>query len=180
MFDPQRAFSQLTPADTPNAVTWACRHVVDVLRQWRVSPEVIEAARFITTELATNAIGSPDEGWSQAGSYSARSPVGTITISLSFAGSTLVVSVCEPIRQAEKERTVDRGSLLAAVMSHRWGYYCPTPTSKVVWAELLLGGPSGSSPAAGATAVASRRAGAAGVVSEPLLLRRVLVGLRQL
>lgn len=160
MLHAQPAFSQLMLADTPNAVAWACRHVVDVLQQWRLSPDVVEAARLVTTELVTNAVGSRPACW----------PVGTITVSLSLAGSTLVVSVCEPIRQVVVE-PVGRGSLLAAVMSHRWGYYRPTPT-QVVWAELLLAGPSG--------APAAKASPAAGVVTEPLLLGRVLVGLRQL
>ncbi|MGW9207981.1 hypothetical protein ACWGR4_13430 [Embleya sp. NPDC055664] len=100
-------------ADTQNAVAWACRHVVDVLHQWCVPSDLIETAKLVVTEPATNAIRLPGEDCA-AGLCSASSAVGTITTSLSLASSTLVVSVCEPILQTDNDVAIGNGVLLAA------------------------------------------------------------------
>ncbi|MEV7776938.1 ATP-binding protein [Kitasatospora sp. NPDC088351] len=74
-------FSQLALADTLNAVAWARRHAVDVLRRWRVPPDTIQTARLIVSELMTNAIRHThtDE---EVSPYSPLSPVRKVTLPL--------------------------------------------------------------------------------------------------
>ncbi|MBT2401706.1 ATP-binding protein [Streptomyces sp. ISL-100] len=165
------ALSQLALADTPNAAAWARRRTVDVLRHWHVPPDHIETARLIVSELATNAIQHPQP--SAAGSPEPR----TLTVTLRLLGPRLVIYVGDhdrrpPIlRAAGAAATSGRGLLLVEMMSHRWGYYHPPASGKVVWAELALDAASRVMPDAGESGP---------VAGDPLLMGQVLVGLREL
>ncbi|MFJ6139224.1 ATP-binding protein [Kitasatospora sp. NPDC092286] len=81
MSQTRSGFSQLALADTLNAVAWARRHAVDVLRRWRVPPDTIQTARLIVSELMTNAIRHThtDE---EVSPYSPLSPVRKVTLTL--------------------------------------------------------------------------------------------------
>ncbi|OEJ41241.1 hypothetical protein AR457_09970 [Streptomyces agglomeratus] len=165
------ALSRLALADTPNAAAWARRHTVDVLRHWRVPPDAIETARLIVSELTTNAIQHPQP--SAASSPEPR----TLTVTLRLLAPRLVIYVSDHDRQPPVLRvpgagaTSGRGLLLVETMSHRWGYYHPPATGKVVWAELALDADSRVMPEAAAASPLS---------GDPLLMGQVLVGLREL
>ncbi|OEJ61100.1 hypothetical protein BGM19_26875 [Streptomyces agglomeratus] len=169
------ALSQLALADTPNAAAWARRHTVDVLRHWRVPPDAIETARLIVSELTTNAIQHPQP--SGAGSPEPR----TLTVTLRLLAPRLVIYVGDHdrhppvLRVARAGATSGRGLLLVETMSHRWGYYHPPTSGKVVWAELALNAVSRVVPAADDSAAASGP-----VPGDPLLMGQLLVGLREL
>lgn len=165
------ALSQLALADTPNAASWARRHVVDVLRHWRVPPDAIETARLLVSELTTNAIQHPQP-------MAAEAPYPrTLTVTLRLHGPRLVIYVSDHDRQppvrlvAGAGATSGRGLLLVETMSHRWGYYHPPAVGKVVWAELAL-------DAASRAVLDAAESGP--VAGAPLLMGQVLVGLREL
>ncbi|MFJ1709833.1 ATP-binding protein [Kitasatospora sp. NPDC088346] len=149
------SFSQLALADTPNAVPWARRHTVAVLRHWHLAPGLIDTAQLIISELTTNAIRRLEPGEEPA-PYSAATPVSTITLTLRLEGVRLLVLVhdYQPDLPVLKEVGLDaengRGVFLVAHLSNQWGYYFPAAASgKVVWSELLLA-PAACPPAPGA------------------------------
>ena len=130
----------MTLAKTPNAVAWARRHTVEFLRTHQTAPDVIECARLIVSELATNAVRHPEP--------EAQSPtsVSTFDVALRLAPHSLVIEVSDrdpqpPVRgTADLGATGGRGVFLVEEMSHRWGFFHPPGPGggKVVWAELLL------------------------------------------
>ncbi|MCK7623749.1 ATP-binding protein [Streptomyces sp. RS10V-4] len=135
--------SDLTLAATPNAVSWARRHTVDVLHRWQLRSEVVETARLLVSELTTNAVrhGCPAPEVAPAGSCMA----GTISLVLRLTGSCvlILVSDCTPRppsrRVADSNAICGRGLLLTEAMSSRWGYYHPPRHGgKVVWAEVSI------------------------------------------
>ncbi|OEJ61098.1 hypothetical protein BGM19_26865 [Streptomyces agglomeratus] len=63
------------------------------------------------------------------------------------------------------------GLLLVETMSHRWSYYHPPATGKVVWAEVALDAASRDMPEAAAVGPVS---------GDPLLVGQLMVGLREL
>ncbi|MFB7475919.1 ATP-binding protein [Kitasatospora sp. NPDC056184] len=173
-------------ADTPNAVPWARRHTADILRRWRISDAVIETANLIVSELTTNAVRHPADNEPQSTGYSSLSAVSTFTLTLQLTGTGLLVQVADhdprpPVRrEVGVEATGGRGLFLVSEMATRWGYYYPATTvGKVVWAELL----HASRPTPDRMRPATER-GQPGEtissVSDPLLIGRVLIGLREL
>ncbi|MEU6973516.1 ATP-binding protein [Kitasatospora aureofaciens] len=175
-------------ADTPNAVPWARRHTADILRHWRIPSAVIETANLIVSELATNAVRHSANNEPQSTGYPSLADVSTFTLGLQLTGTGLLVQVADrdprpPVRrEVGLEATGGRGLFLVSEMANRWGYYYPTTaTGKVVWAELLLHGSRRSDP--GRTVQAKERGQPTeptGPISDPLLIGRVLVGLREL
>ncbi|MGW7098390.1 ATP-binding protein [Streptomyces sp. NPDC054838] len=165
--------SDLTLAATPNAVAWARRHTVDVLRSWRFPAEGTEVARLLVSELATNAIRHtrrPDTvGPDPAG-------LGTILLRLwpAHAGIVLLVGDNDPHpptpRTPSDSATGGRGLLLTSAMASRWGYYPRHPhPGKFVWAEI---------PARPREALGDQCSGRQ--ETTPLLLGQVLTALREL
>ncbi|MFG2695218.1 ATP-binding protein [Kitasatospora sp. NPDC048407] len=178
--------SHLTLADTPNAVPWARRHSADILRRWQIPGPVIETANLIVSELTTNAVRHPAGNESQSTGYSSLSAVSTFTLTLQLTGTALLVQVADrdpqpPVRrEVGVEATGGRGLFLVSEMSNRWGHY-PASPGKVVWAELLLQGPGRSGLVHVEQPVErAESASATGPISDPFLIGRVLVGLREL
>ncbi|MER6217309.1 ATP-binding protein [Streptomyces sp. NPDC001674] len=180
--------SQLALADTPNAVPWARRHAVDILRRWQVPSDVIEAARLIVSELTGNAVRHPGRNEPQGSSYLDLANVGTFSLTLQLTSMGLLVQVGDrdprPLtrKQVGVDATGGRGLFLVDVMADRWGYY-PTPTGKVVWAELLPHFPRRAKSAAANGARPGQDGepdAATAATAPPLLMGRVLVGLREL
>jgi hypothetical protein len=188
MFQGHPYISHLTLADTPNAAPWARRHTADILRHWRIPSAVIETANLIVSELATNAVRHSANNEPQSTGYPSLADVSTFTLGLQLTGTGLLVQVADrdprpPVRrEVGLEATGGRGLFLVSEMANRWGYYYPTTaTGKVVWAELLLHGSRRSDP--GRTGQAKERGQPTeptGPISDPLLIGRVLVGLREL
>lgn len=168
--------SELTLAATPNAVAWARRHTVDILRRWRFPDEGIEVARLLVSELATNAI------------QHARPAETSRTMNIGFAGPSTIVlrlwptdegialSVSDRDPQPPTPRTSDnsttggRGLFLVEAMAIRWGCY-PTRLhpGKIVWAEV---------PTKPKAIISEPGADSHGIT--PLMTGRVLAGLHDL
>ncbi|WP_236241786.1 ATP-binding protein [Streptomyces sp. CC228A] len=170
------SISELTLAATPNAVAWARRHTVDILQRWRFPPDGTEVARLLISELATNAIphARPTETSETATAESAGP--GTIVVRLWPTEGGIVLAVSAPAPQPPVPRADDasatggRGLLLVQAMATRWGYYQPRPRSgKTVWAEV----PPRPKPGLGGPDAGGHRAA-------PILIGRVLTGLREL
>ncbi|MFD9468058.1 ATP-binding protein [Streptomyces goshikiensis] len=160
-------------AQVSNAVAWARRHTVDVLRSWRFPAEGTEVARLLISELATNAIRH-----ARPPGTAATEPAvpGTILLRLwpTSAGVVLLVGDNDPHlptpRTPSDSATGGRGLLLTAAMASRWGYYSRHPhPGKFVWAEIPAR-PEGTL----SDQLTARQE------TTPLLLGQVLTALREL
>ncbi|WP_063783182.1 ATP-binding protein [Streptomyces sp. XY431] len=192
MSQARHGFSQLELADRPSPVAWARRHTVDVLGRWQVPPDVIETARLLVSELATNAV-RHSKSDTVGSLFSEACPVQTITLALMLGRGRLLLSVrdsdCRPpvVKSVGEDAESGRGIFLVEALSEHWGYYhLPAAAGKVVWSELTLVAPdlrigaehppNPSDPPASCQVVEDPRRGQA----PPLLMARTLVGLREL
>lgn len=163
--------SELTLAATPNAVSWARRHTVDILQRWHFPNEGIEVARLIVSELATNAIQH-----AQPTNTSESTDLGTIMLMLWPTDYGFILAISDPDPRPPAPRPHDasasggRGLILIQSMASRWGYSPTQPNpGKIVWAEV---------PARPSSALAEP--GFDGRQAAPMLIGRVLTGLREL
>ncbi|WP_435601671.1 ATP-binding protein [Streptomyces sp. C10-9-1] len=169
------SISELTLAATPNAVAWARRHTVDILQRWRFPDEGIEVARLLVSELATNAIQHARPAkTSEAAAHSVG--IGTIVLMLwpTDGGIILAVSDSDPRPLAphasDASATGGRGLVLIQTMANHWGYSPTQPhPGKIVWADV----PARPDSALGEPGFGGRQAA-------PMLIGRVLTGLREL
>ncbi|MFF3759335.1 ATP-binding protein [Streptomyces sp. NPDC002185] len=169
------SINELTLAATPNAVAWARRHTVDILQRWRFPAEGIEVARLLVSELATNAI---QHARPTKTSEAAAHPVsiGTIVLMLWPTDGGIILAVSDPDprpptpRASDASATGGRGLVLIQTMANRWGYSPTQPhPGKIVWAEVS----ARPSDALG-------EPGCGGRYAAPMLIGRVLTGLREL
>ncbi|MFB7821727.1 ATP-binding protein [Streptomyces hydrogenans] len=169
------SINELTLAATPNAVAWARRHTVDILQRWRFPAEGIEVARLLVSELATNAIQhARSTKTSEASAHSAS--IGTIVLMLWPTDGGIILAVSDPDprppapRPSDASATGGRGLVLIQTMANRWGYSPRQPhPGKIVWAEV----PARPSSGLG-------EPGFGGQQAAPMLIGRVLTGLREL
>ncbi|MEV4560629.1 ATP-binding protein [Kitasatospora sp. NPDC049285] len=189
--------SYLLLADTPNAVGWARRHTRDMLTRWRMPPDLTDKVLVVVSELATNAVQHPGSKQPERLTSAELSKVHAFGLDLHLNGQAILVQVADrdprpPVLQhVSEDAQSGRGIFLVEEMSSQWGFYYPPSGGKVVWAELT---PSTQEPPAEpSTAVprpVSNRAGRAKPLQpltneqlrldDPLLMGRVLVGLREL
>ncbi|MEE4494850.1 ATP-binding protein [Streptomyces sp. BE230] len=177
-------------ADTPNAVALARLHTVDVLSGWGVSSGIVETAKLLVSELATNAVRHSEGGEETALPFSSQSGVQTFELLLEIVSGAVRLSVWDRdvrppvLKEVGVDATGGRGIFIVAVMSRAWGYYpARSAPGKVVWAEIALAsagpheGRDASTPglpeADGFRASGDARA-------DPNLIGRVLVGIRDL
>lgn len=110
---------------TPDSIRAARRFVEDLLADLHADRESVEAARVVTSELATNAVIHAGTGF-------------VLTFS---AGPTLCIKVSDgdptfPVRRpADIGRIGGRGLTLLDGLADEWGS-TPTPAGKCVWAVL--------------------------------------------
>jgi anti-sigma regulatory factor (Ser/Thr protein kinase) len=117
---------------TPEAARAARCYVTDVLRAWAMPADLVEMARLLTSELASNAI---THGQGQGG---------TLTLEVRSFGCCLSIDVADhspdvpvpriPAGDAEN----GRGLLLIAQVADSWGYYF-AGGRKHVWFHLAHG-----------------------------------------
>ena len=125
---------------TVKAVHAARSYVVDMLAGWGVPEDVVDTARLLTSELASNAIlhGSPDGGG--------------FTIEVRSFGCCLSVeaidgSLATPVVRAPASDVVTgRGLWLVAHQADSWGYYF-AGGRKHVWFHLRM--PDDAEPSVG-------------------------------
>lgn len=174
-------------ADTPNSVTWARRHTVDVLRRWGIlSEDVLETARLVVSELATNAVRHPEKNDAQGTSYSDFRAVHIFELLLEITDTVVRVSVWDrdptppQLKEVRLEESSGRGIFIVANVSARWGHYRPSAApGKVVWAEVPMSTSSSTRDSAMASgAPPTRRGEPAESSSGTLRTDRVLTGLR--
>ncbi|MFI8437101.1 ATP-binding protein [Streptomyces sp. NPDC079020] len=169
------SISELTLAATPNAVPWARRHTIDILQRWRFPDEGIEVARLLVSELVTNAIqhARPTKPSETSGAESVG--VGTIVLRLWPTDGAIILAVSDPDSRPPAPRAHDasatggRGLALVQAMANRWGYSPTQPhPGKIVWAEV---------PACPNSTLGE--SGSGGRHAAPMLIGRVLTGLRE-
>ena len=118
---------------TPQAVRVARSHVADILTAWAVQEDVIDTARLLTSELATNAV--------------VHGETGTITLEVRCFGCCLGVEVRDDslsvpvLRSVADDTERGRGLLLVAELAESWGYYFAAGC-KHVWFHLHIADPS--------------------------------------
>jgi anti-sigma regulatory factor (Ser/Thr protein kinase) len=114
---------------TLKAVRVARSYVADILTEWAVQEAIIETAKLLASELATNAL--------------IHGEAGMITLEVRSFGCCLGVDVCDRSPQAPVMRTATgdaesgRGLLLVAELADSWGYYF-ADGYKHVWFHLHL------------------------------------------
>lgn len=116
---------------TPEAVSAARSYVADVLVAWEIPGDLIDTARLLTSELATNAVAHG----ATAG--------GTFTLEVRSFGCCLGIEVHDTSPNAPALRSVaddtehGRGLLLVAEIADSWGYYFESGC-KHVWFHLHI------------------------------------------
>lgn len=167
-------FSASTAA-VPSVRAAATRH----LRAWRLGSQAAESAELVVSELVTNAAKISD-----------GEDVGVLWLTLT--GSMLVVEVWDgsDIPPAPTTPGPDdengRGLLLVDALSLRWSWYLPATGGKVVWAILAADVQAIRHDSHTHAAALPTRSSVPGPSTlrpatfedDPLLLRRVLDGLR--
>jgi anti-sigma regulatory factor (Ser/Thr protein kinase) len=130
---------------TLEAARAARLYVTDVLTAWSVAEDLIDTARLLTSELATNAIThGQDQG-------------GTFTLEVRSFGCCLGVEVADDSRDVPVLRSVatdtetGRGLLLVARVADSWGFYF-AGDRKHVWFHLCITDPTPPPQAHQATA----------------------------
>ncbi|MDQ2585555.1 ATP-binding protein [Saccharothrix yanglingensis] len=100
--------------------------VADAAKAWELSEDVAEDAALVVTELVSNSVDH------------AIGPV-DLTVSRTATGLRVEVGDRSPAQPRPQPVRVDssrgRGLIIVAALSTAWGTE-PTPTGKVVWAEL--------------------------------------------
>jgi anti-sigma regulatory factor (Ser/Thr protein kinase) len=120
-------------AATLEAARTARSYVSDVLSAWAVPADVIDMARLLTSELASNA------------STHGNGQGGTFTLEVRSFGCCLTVDVADlspnvPVpRFPAGDAESGRGLLLVAEVADSWGYYF-AGRRKHVWFHLTHGG----------------------------------------
>jgi anti-sigma regulatory factor (Ser/Thr protein kinase) len=117
--------------------------VVEALEQWHASPETIEAAELIVSELVTNALlhtgradGLPEPGPTET--------VKVVRVRVGVVVGNVVVEVWDnstepPILNSDPldaDAEGGRGLFLVRELSKEWGYSLPAFGGKVVWATV--------------------------------------------
>ncbi|WP_330241380.1 ATP-binding protein [Streptomyces sp. NBC_00525] len=193
MHHEQSRRSRLVLADTPNAVALARLHTADVLAGWGVAADVVETARLLVSELATNAVRHSEDAEEPAPPYSSQSDVRTFELALEAVPGAIRLSVWDRdarppvLKEVGVDATGGRGIFIVAALSRAWGYYpARSTTGKVVWAEIAL---ASTGPGEGRDALTSSSLGQPATDGcqmpedarvEPNLIGRVLVGIREL
>lgn len=127
----------------PGAPKQARSFVVDALEQWHASPDAIEAAELIVSELATNAVrhtgrvdGLPEPEPTET--------VKVIRVRVGMVCGNVVIEVWDNSTEApvlnsdplDADAEGGRGLFLVRELSKDWGYWFPKCGGKVVWASV--------------------------------------------
>ncbi|MGW1814875.1 ATP-binding protein [Streptomyces sp. NPDC002125] len=184
--------SRLALADTPNAVALARLHTADVLSGWGVSSDIVETAKLLVSELATNAVRHSEEGQAPALPLASQSTVQTFELLLEALPGVVRLSVWDRdvrppvLKEVGVDAAGGRGIFIVAAMSRDWGCYPARGLpGKVVWAEIALASASpggdrdASASSPGRCATADLRASGY-ARADPNLIGRVLVGIEEL
>ncbi len=124
---------------TLEAARAARSYVVDVLTAWDVPEDLLDTARLLTSELASNAI---THGQAEGG---------TFTLEVRSFGCCFGVDVADHSPNAPVPRSVavdrehGRGLLLVAEVADSWGYYFDD-RRKHVWFHLHISDPGAAAP----------------------------------
>lgn len=186
---PSRALgiSFLTLAAVPAAVGRSRDLVRFGLDRWRLAP-LVPDAELVVSELATNAIQATgltgtDATWNDAGD---DVPIFHVRLLLFEASIVIEVWDADPAPPVPQHVTGEeeggRGLLIVAMISAKWDWFPAPQGGKVVWAELAIpprplteaGLPQRSRPG---TVTGENRAG---VIRDPVLLRRIHQALKNL
>jgi anti-sigma regulatory factor (Ser/Thr protein kinase) len=122
---------------TPEAVRAVRVYVADVLTAWAIPDDVIDMAKLLASELATNAI---THGSAEGGTFTLEVRSFGCCIGIEVKdGSRGAPVVCSPADDIEH----GRGLLLVARVADSWGYYFGDGDGrKHVWFHLRISDPT--------------------------------------
>lgn len=120
---------------TLEAARVARLYVEDVLKGWAVPEDLIDTARLLTSELASNAI---THGQDQGNTFTLEVRSFGCCFSVDVADHSADTPVVHSVA-ADKES--GRGLLLVAEVADSWGYYFGGGR-KHVWFHLRIGNPT--------------------------------------
>ncbi|WP_224756137.1 ATP-binding protein [Streptomyces sp. col6] len=179
-------------ADTPNAVALARLHTADVLSGWGISSDIVETAKLLVSELATNAVRHSETGRAPAFSLASQSSVQTFELLLEALPGAVRLSVWDRdvrppvLKEVGVDATGGRGIFIVAAMSRDWGHYPARGLpGKVVWAEIALASVSPEDDRDASVSSPVRRAtgdlrASGDERADPNVIGRVLVGIKEL
>jgi Histidine kinase-like ATPase domain len=132
----------LALAAVPTAPFWARCQTRLVLDWWGISPETIETAMLLVSELVTNAarIVGPATSTHHAELFS----VDQISLTMQHLGRALRIEVADPdphipvLANADLDAERGRGLMIVAALSSEWSYFFPPSGGKVVYCVIEL------------------------------------------
>jgi anti-sigma regulatory factor (Ser/Thr protein kinase) len=185
--DRARGVTSLTLDATVAAVSSARRFARSAVTWWGLGV-LAEDAELVVSELAANAVrasGAADPPDARGGD---PGPLATIQLRVLAYQAGVVVEVWDshpgsPVRRDPvPDQEGGRGLVIIAALCREWGCFHTAEGDKVVWAELVL--PAGPLTPARlprrAHSTAAAAAPAAGLIRDPVLLRQVRDGLKNL
>jgi hypothetical protein len=130
-------------AALPSAPSRARRYVQATLARWRVSPEAIETAELLASELVTNAVRFSAD---QSGLLADADPAGVAHVSmmLRHIPGLLIIEVSDQnmnvprVKDAGLDSVGGRGLMLVQALSKEWSYYFPRPGWKTVYCVISI------------------------------------------
>jgi anti-sigma regulatory factor (Ser/Thr protein kinase) len=125
----------------PNAPHWARSLTRSSLRAWRLSPDLIDTAELLVSELVTNSVKACNVN-SRSATYPEVNIVDRISLTLRHSPGRIIVEVfdidqCPPLlSDADTEDESGRGLMLVEALSKEWGYFFTPTGGKVVYTIL--------------------------------------------
>jgi anti-sigma regulatory factor (Ser/Thr protein kinase) len=125
----------------PTTPFWARRHTEAVLGAWQISPEAIDVAVLLTSELVTNAV-------TAAAGHDEPAAAAPIVQTLRRQPGRIVIEVSDRdpdppvITNAGPDAESGRGLKLVQALSKEWSYYFPPSGGKVVYCMVSAEDPA--------------------------------------
>ncbi|MDQ1039925.1 anti-sigma regulatory factor (Ser/Thr protein kinase) [Streptomyces sp. V3I8] len=135
-------WDRLTLAAVPSAASCA-RALTTALLRWWGSPQVLDDALLVVSELVTNAVNAtgPDTSDPKWSDVKAEHVLG---VQLRLVDMSLFIEVWDrslaapEMREQSAEAESGRGLLLVEALAKNWGTFRPPAGGKIMWAELAL------------------------------------------
>jgi Histidine kinase-like ATPase domain len=140
---PDELAARFDLAALPSAPSRARRNAEATLARWSISPDAIETAKLLASELVTNAVRFAAD---PSGLLADPDPAGVAHVSmmLRHIPGLLVIEVSDQNMNVPKVKDADvdsqggRGLMLVQALSKEWSYYFPRPGWKTVYCVISI------------------------------------------
>lgn len=126
---------------SPKAPFRARQHAKGALVEWQLSPEIIDTAELLVSELITNAITVSGRQFGQT-PYPGTASIECVSLTLRRLPDRVVIEVFDndpnpPIpADVDPESESGRGLMLVQALSKEWGHFSPPTGGKIVYCVL--------------------------------------------